>query len=308
MAADSIKHIAAFSSDGITQALHRLFPDKDKQDVFTAKLTELAGLLEKPAKIAKMDSRNVIPSAKTVFEKCILPQIRTKLTEYEQLEFVGRDVCWKVELNFRTDFNEMDAGELKLEHSKIVMQEKIIQGLDLVVKYQRGMLYLAAYKTAQECGNFRKWFRVELGVVYRTALRYMSMSLLLKRYPRLIVCGLSFSQLVKHNKRLSQYLASETEGLKDRLCMSINISTQDQPTDITPSEVLTPKMDNLTDPDLIYEDYFYDPAWDDIPDDDECSNWLQQLCDTGEIFDIIFPSDEDPDIEQVSAALKDMKP
>ena len=112
MAADSIKHIAAFSSDGITQALHRLFPDKDKQDVFTAKLTELAGLLEKPAKIAKMDSRNVIPSAKTVFEKCILPQIRTKLTEYEQLEFVGRDVCWKVELNFRTDFNEMDAGEL----------------------------------------------------------------------------------------------------------------------------------------------------------------------------------------------------
>ena len=63
MAADSIKHIAAFSSDGITQALHRLFPDKDKQDVFTAKLTELAGLLEKPAKIAKMDSRNVIPSA-----------------------------------------------------------------------------------------------------------------------------------------------------------------------------------------------------------------------------------------------------
>ena len=153
MAADSIKHIAAFSSDGITQALHRLFPDKDKQDVFTAKLTELAGLLEKPAKIAKMDSRNVIPSAKTVFEKCILPQIRTKLTEYEQLEFVGRDVCWKVELNFRTDFNEMDAGELKLEHSKIVMQEKIIQGLDLVVKYQRGMLYLAAYKTAQECGT-----------------------------------------------------------------------------------------------------------------------------------------------------------
>ena len=85
----------------------------------------------------------------------------------------------------------MDAGELKLEHSKIVMQEKIIQGLDLVVKYQRGMLYLAAYKIAQECGNFRKWFRVELGVVYRTALRYMSMSLLLKRYPRLIVCGLS---------------------------------------------------------------------------------------------------------------------
>ena len=68
MAADSIKHIAAFSSDGITQALHRLFPDKDKQDVFTAKLTELAGLLENPAKIAKMDSRNVIPSAKTVFE------------------------------------------------------------------------------------------------------------------------------------------------------------------------------------------------------------------------------------------------
>ena len=112
MAADSIKHIAAFSSDGITQALHRLFPDKDKQDVFTAKLTEFAELLEKPAKIAKMDSRNVIPSAKTVFEKCILSQIRTKLTEYEQLEFVGRDVCWKVELNFRTDFNEMDAGEL----------------------------------------------------------------------------------------------------------------------------------------------------------------------------------------------------
>ena len=33
------------------------------------------------------------------------------------------------------------------------MQEKIIQGLDLVVKYQRGMLYLAAYKTAQECGT-----------------------------------------------------------------------------------------------------------------------------------------------------------
>jgi hypothetical protein len=275
MAAESIKHIATFSSDGIEQALHRLFSDEDGRDVFSAKLKDLAGLLKKPAKKRRAQDRNILPSAKTVFERCILPQIRTKLTEYEQLELQGKDSIWNVELNFRTDFNEMDAGELKREHAKIVAQEKMIQNLDLVVKYQRGMLYLAAYKTAEDCGNFKKWFREELGVVYQTALRYMSISLLLKRYPRLMTCGLSFSQLVKHYKRLSQYLTTETEGLKDRLSLTINISTQDQPTDITPGDVLVPEMIDSTDPDMIYEGYFYDPAWDDIPeDDDELTQWL----------------------------------
>ena len=113
----------------------------------------------------------------------------------------------------------MSLDELKQVHAKIILQETNVAIMDLYIKYHHGMLYLAAYRKA-DASNYRKWFHEKLGIVYNFALRYMTCSLLIKKYPRLLICELSFSQLLKHNKVMQSFLNAEKEGLKEGLGMT----------------------------------------------------------------------------------------
>ena len=104
----------------------------------------------------------------------------------------------------------MELSQLKESHQILLKQEQEIENLNLVVKFYRGVLYLSAYKFAPQT-DCRQWFRREFEVVYEIALHYMTTALLIKRYPRLLVCGLLFNQLQKHNKRLVSFLEKDEE-------------------------------------------------------------------------------------------------
>ncbi|KAK3773243.1 hypothetical protein RRG08_012368 [Elysia crispata] len=77
----------------------------------------------------------------------------------------------------------------------------------------------------------------------------MCLALLIKRFPRLLVCGLSFNQLVKHYKRILK--TAQNKNTNDQLSQSVAIICQDQQIEIKPGEVtIRNSFDQSTDPDI----------------------------------------------------------
>ena len=291
-----IKQIAAFSEDGIEQAIRRL--DSKKQEELEKLTKELAEILGEKSKKRK---DNVIISNETIFKEHILVQIRSKLNEYENLELNGKILEFKISFDFETTFNTMTIEQLKVTHAKLVEQEKALQNLDLIVKYHRGLLYLS-FCTHANTQDYNTWIQEQLGVVYCTARRYMNMALLIKKYPRLLVCGLSFTQLQKHNRRLLDFLDKECEGLKEKLSLEVNIKTQDKTLDIIPSDdIYTPRDQLTTDPDFAFMDIA--TPEDKTEDLDGLLDWINEQCQENQLNDKLFPASEDMDIDEM---LKDV--
>ena len=195
---------------------------------FEDTLNSIAAKLVKPTRKRKMVS--VLPSDDVVFRNNVVPQIREKLAEYEDQNNKGNDVAWNIALSYNSDFSTTDLTALKATHALIV-KEDTIHNLKLIVVFHRGLLYLSARRLAQADANIRDWFIKEFGVSYVVALRYQAFAALILRYPRLIVCGLSFTQIMKHKNRIIKYLKDDTE-LATKLTDVVNISAQDRPIDI----------------------------------------------------------------------------
>ena len=83
------------------------------------------------------------------------------------------------------------------------------------------------------------------GVPYRTFLRYATLANMLISFPRLIMCELSFTQILLHQKRLLKYLKSESgQELRHRLLFPVTLKTTGQTIQIERCdvEVLTAKF------------------------------------------------------------------
>ena len=288
----SIKHIASFTEETIDTAL-RCTLSGDERETFEATLKRIGDSLVKSPKAKKTEKRAGLPSAKTIFYENIVPQIRQKLAEYEQQENSGVDVAWNLELKYRTDFSAItDLGKLREIHAQIVIEEQSVRNLELIVVFHRGLLYLSACNLAPVDVNIKDWFTKEFGVSYIVALRYLAFACLILRYPRLIVCGLTFSQIVKHKDRIMTYLEDDTE-LAAQLSVAVNIAAQNKPVDIFPSESLpVPEGKFNVDPDYIYEGYFCDPACESIPVDLKWEAYLEMVHKKGQLFDIVHGAEK----------------
>jgi len=95
----------------------------------------------------------------------------------------------------------------------------------------------------------------EFGVSYDTALRYMTFTALLKRYPLLMICGLTYAQITKHKKRLLDFLKTETEGLGDKLSQPLDLFAEGKNLHIEPADHQVPATSFTTDPDHLYGVY-----------------------------------------------------
>lgn len=87
------------------------------------------------------------------------------------------------------------------------------------------------------------------------ALKIMTFSLMVKRFPKLLVCQLTFSQLIKHDNSLAKHLAMDAD-VSDQLSHSLDITAARKwIIRIEPSEVLVPNIAfKHDDPDAHYYD------------------------------------------------------
>ena len=256
MAAEKIKHIGKFGLDGIQQAMERVLDDDEKKE-FLKCITAVSEVLDKPAKTIKTSKLNKLPTSAEIFATKILPKIQEKLDQHDQDLHSGKISAWNIRRMewFPTNLSNLEMDDLKLVHQTLIANEVTLKELELLFRFQRGTIYLLAYKTATEQPNFKMWFKQQFDISYDTALKLMTFSLLIRRYPRLLVCDLSYLQIIKHNRDLQNYLATENGELTSKLSQRIDITTAGGQWYIDPSEVYVPKTKAKTeDPDQVFYD------------------------------------------------------
>ncbi len=101
-------------------------------------------------------------------------------------------------------------------------------------------------------GTIKDWYANNMTVSYVTALRYEVFARIVKNYPRLMICGLDYYQIVKHKDALLTYLKTDN-ALAQQLKLPVHFNIWKMPIDITPANVLVPDVKLLKpDPDMVY--------------------------------------------------------
>ncbi len=278
--ANIIRYISSFSDDAVYNAIQNTIGTDDVG--FINKLKEIQSALEKPPKKMKKESRLFKLSDKTIFEQKILPQIREKVADFDRLETSGKQQEWKVRLDFIEDYSVLDMNALKQRHALILEDERNIANLELIAKYYRGNVYVHARQLIKDEENVKDVFRREFGVCYDTVWRYATFAALIKHYPRLLICGLVYAQITKHQKRLLDYLKTDAL-LHDQLSQPFHITAQDKDVSILPAEIDVPNISFSYDADYVYEDFFYNDEdyageqdTQDSKEEIELSKWFQE--------------------------------
>ena len=83
----------------------------------------------------------------------------------------------------------------------------------------------------------------------------MTLASIILKYPLLILCELSFAQIIKHQRRLRKFLREpEGQSLGARLSLPIDIIAQSNDLTIGSADIDELKISFKTDPDWMYLD------------------------------------------------------
>ena len=282
---EKIKDVSQFSTDGIQLAIKMALTDKELE-AFDSAIEKLSTTLQESAGGKSTTSKAIkkrkaptefLPTGDEVFKTKILPQIQEKLADNTCQELALRAVKTSLCMNFPTNFGKMSIDELIQMHSIILNQEGKLTQLQLILRFQKGMLYTEAYNRQKNNENLKQWFRDNLGVSYQVVWNHITVAMLLKRFPRLFVCGLSFEQLHKHSKRFIDYLRNDLE-LHDKLAVGIEMFAQGAKVKIEASEVYVPTSKYIpSDPDSHY--YHISSACDEEQMDGDQESFHQWMTD-----------------------------
>ena len=251
--ADKIKHIAAFSEDAIAVGLQTL--TEDQWANFKIGLDVLSSSLGKKDR-RKTELKESKMSDESIFKEHILVQIQKRVIEAEKHE-TDRVLSIIVDHKIRTDYTACSIEEMLNEHTTLVQTEEGLKAMLLITQFSRGLLYLKLIEKLKKKGsNLREFMdKGNLSVAYMTVMRYMTLTTILLKYPRLLLCQLNFTQLLKHKKRLLNYL-SQKEGhdLNCRLSIPFEVIANGHKIQISHEEIMTPAEKFNTNPDWAFHD------------------------------------------------------
>lgn len=258
-----MKKLSKFTEDAIDLAIKQM-PEEDRKG-FEKCLTQLENTLGQKEKKKPKSSTKL--SDETIFRDSFIPQLERKRREIERMELEGKKLKISVKYDVKTNFDGLNGGQLKSEHDKVVAIETTLEKLTLIAQFSRGLLYISFSKMAKSTGkNWKTVVTNELGVSSMTTLRYMTLSTIIANFPRLIWCGISFTQILKHKSRLLKFLKSE-EGRDLESALSVPIEIRSMGKDIMIDRTILeiPNMKFPTDPDFLYRDSV---SKEEVPDTD----------------------------------------
>ena len=114
----------------------------------------------------------------------------------------------------------------------------------LVAQYFRGAIYIAVHPRFETPLLYKEWLATNFDVCPQSARRYISLTCLLKTFPRLLVTGMSMNALLKYESHIrkafkgDELLIAHTTVINsagDRIC---TISDQDTPSPVGKMHVL----------------------------------------------------------------------
>lgn len=256
--ADQIKKIAKFSEDTIELGLNSL--TKEQRDSLTAGLDIISSNLGEK-KERKVESKTFDTTDEVIFREHILPQISRRVIEAEKHE-IKTALSIVVDYRIKTNYKSLSIEEMLKEHVTIVQTEEGLKAMVLIAQFSRGLLYLnLAEKLRQTGSNLREFVQKDnLSVAYTTILRYMTLATMILKYPRLLLCQLNFTQLMKHKTRLLNFLGKkEGHELNCRLSIPFEIIANGQKVQICHEELVVPTERFDADVDWAFHDLYTTP-------------------------------------------------
>jgi len=287
---DVIKHIAAFGQDGIEVASKNTL-SKLEETALIKTLKRVSANLGKPKKIKKIKKDASLPTPKEIFEGSILPQIRERVARYIINQASGIEYPCILSLDYKTDFVSMTSSEMATVHLQIKTQESTCSNLLLLLQFHLGDLYLAAFNLIEPSADRSEFFMKTFSVAYTTALRYIWLSCLLKKYPKLLICGLSSTQLMKHMKNLRDFLTKDTTGLSEELSSCVEIVTSSRRLTVEPSEINVPEFKKvIVDPDVVFLESLPNRHNTLLESAKPFEDYMDRLVESGELPSILSPT------------------
>lgn len=198
----NIKKISGYPENAISWAMDKL-PSNERAEL-NKTLNKIEGFLgEKP----KKEATRKLPSITVIFEQHILIEINKTLRKLEKLEDKGK--IFEVNESISSlsgNFQDLSLDELAKLHKKVVEYEDGFQTVSNFLKYYRGLVYLTVHGKCDDSDGLQRWIAKE-DVSKSTVYRYMAFSALIMRFPRLILCNLNFSQILKHKERILAFMS-----------------------------------------------------------------------------------------------------
>ena len=275
---DCIQEIRTHAKEAVDIAINHFMTDEEKKQL-NVLLNKLNSALKAPVPKKKKPEgkRHKIPDDKEFLVKKIIPQIRENIKKYDDQQNSHIGLTWRLNLTFIEEFNEgkiVSLDIIKKTLQDIKESEQITTNIHLLTAFFMGMSYLMSRQYAE--GSVKAWFRKEFNVSYVKAKTYENFTILIKTYPGLIVCGLSFTQLTKHRERLLTFLETDLE-LAEVLRTNVTIRAQGRNVNInhmTVDNIPCSSFKPSTDPDNVYES---DDWYSDDQSADEDADFNQEV-------------------------------
>ena len=240
--ASLLKRLSSKSSDTLQLAVKNVLSEKDREQ-FESCLVKLNEFVETPEsgrsdgkKTKQHDASN--RTQRQQFIDFVVPKIQAMMAERDNNEKstkLSDSTCdWKLDLGFVDTFNKgkiVSLDDLKAVHLDIVKQETIISNIQLVAAYFRGLVYVRARTLAPVDVAIEEFMYTTFNVAYKTVCRYISFVNLIDCYPGLMICQLTFSQIIQHRNDLLSHLQID-KTLATKLRLYVTIKAHGKPVDL----------------------------------------------------------------------------
>ena len=237
-----LKELSGKSSDALQLAVKNALSERDQEqfELYLVKLNEFMKTSESGKSDGKKTKQHIASNLnqKQQFIKLVLPQIQSMMAERDINErstiLPDSKYNWELNLGFVDEFcidKIKTIEDLKLVHVEIVKQEKTISNIQLVLAYYRGFVYSRARDLVPPDVNIKEFMYITFNVSYTTVRRYTSFHELIDCYPGLMICQLTFLQIIQHKNELLSYLDTD-ETLASKLRQYVSITAQNKPVDI----------------------------------------------------------------------------
>jgi hypothetical protein len=148
---------------------------------------------------SKQKTSQISPQEKL---RCMIHTIELALEKYEENASVDK---WNVMFPIGSGYEGKTFVQIREIHEQLLKSGSGISKLKLLNFVERGRLYdFLKNNSDEKHGNWSE-ICVELDVCRRTVDRYIDFFLIIETYPRLLICELSFEQLMSNYNKLNEY-------------------------------------------------------------------------------------------------------
>ena len=137
-----------------------------------------------------------ITTDQEIFDQKIVPQMMSELSKIGH-----KDLMIKFDLDFPENPMGLDIEELGMLYRRVDVDKKKCAVVGLYLSYYQGLIYISLRGRCGTQEEFVQMLSEKFETTYSTAQQYIVVTLLIKRYPRLLLVGLTHSQLRKHRTR-----------------------------------------------------------------------------------------------------------